>query len=219
LVLNGSEQTIPLDGSYRFSALVFLTSGTNSIVIRASNCRGNSLSQPILAQCTASFLFRVTLTWNAATDMDLHTWGPGSGGGTQHSYYGTETIDAGTLDYDNTSGYGPENFTAHGAPIVPGRYAVGVNYFSGAVPVDCTIRVTVPGSGAVDLGPHTLATPNGNSGYPVTGTTASWWRAADIIVASDGSVSVVAPDTGIAYTSAVTGALERGLPFVKSKGK
>ncbi|MFQ5810583.1 MAG: carboxypeptidase regulatory-like domain-containing protein [Armatimonadota bacterium] len=217
LVLNGSEQIIPLQGGQGINAVVFLTSGNNVIVIRASNCRGNSLSPPIPAQWTATFIFRVTLTWDATTDMDLHMWGPGLGGSTQHCYYSRSQIDAGELDYDNTSGYGPENFTAR--TLIPGRYAIGANFYSGGVPVGCTIRVTAPATGATDLGPHTLTTPNYNDGYPIAGTTSSWWRAADIIVAADGSVSVVAPDIGVAYSRSLAGALGGRSSFLKPPRK
>ncbi|MGD8236992.1 MAG: carboxypeptidase regulatory-like domain-containing protein [Armatimonadota bacterium] len=199
LVLNGSEQIIPLDAGYRFDAFVILNAGANVIVIRSSNCRGNTLSDPIPAQCNATFLFRVTLTWDVLTDIDIHIWGPGSGGGVQHCSYRDMTIDAGELDYDNTSGYGPENFTAHGAPVIPGRYAIGVNFYAGSPTSTCNIRVLVPGVSSADFGPHALTTANYNDGYPITVDTSSWWRPADVIVAADGSVSVVAPDTSISY--------------------
>lgn len=220
LVLNGSEQIIPLDAGYRFDAVLILNIGENVAVIRASNCQGNSLSEPILPQCTAGFVFRVTLTWDTLTDIDLHTWGPGSSGGVQHSSYRDEEIDAGELDFDNITGYGPENFTAR--TVIPGRYAVGVNFYSyeefeGAT--DCNIRVTVPGSAATDFGPHILTTPDLNEGYPITVDTPSWWRPVDIIVAADGSVSIVSPDTSIPYPEYSTNGASGLSSILKPKAK
>jgi uncharacterized protein YfaP (DUF2135 family) len=214
-VINGSESIIALDDGH-FDTLVVLCAAQNEIVIRSSNCRGNVLSEPIPAECTAEFVFRVTLTWDKGypqtdyVDIDLHTWGPGLDGQIQHSSFVTETIDAGELDFDDTYGFGPENFTAR--TVIPGRYAIGVNYFLASdvptPPVGCTIRVTVPGSCGTAFGPHTLTAYNRDEGYPITVDTTSWWRPVDIIVASNGTASIVAPDTSISYPEYGTEALK-----------
>lgn len=215
LVLNGSETIIPVAGNGSFSALVFLNTGQNAIVIRASNCRGNALSTPMYVQFTGQFVFRVTLTWDVATDMDLHLWAPGSAGGTQHCCYWNMSVDAGGLDIDDTYGYGPENFTAD--TIVPGRYAVAVNYYSGSPSVGCSIRVTVPGQPATDFGPYALTLSNYESDYPVSVSTPSWWRATDLQVAANGDVTIVPADTSVPYAAALGGLLPRQLRELKNR--
>lgn len=136
--------------------------------------------------------FKVTLSWNQADDLDLHTVAPDG----EHSYYANKAISEGSLDLDNTTGFGPEDFIA--TSLVPGRYHIAVNYYgNGQVPTAARIHVTTA-SGSTNFGPYTLAAPNGNMGYPVLGNTNSWWRPCDIQVNADGTVNVMSPDTSVA---------------------
>jgi uncharacterized protein YfaP (DUF2135 family) len=68
---------------------------------------------------------RVVINWNMNnTDIDLHITDPKG----ETCYYGNpETTLGGRLSYDNTQGYGPEQFLLKKA--VKGKYNVFVNYF------------------------------------------------------------------------------------------
>jgi hypothetical protein len=82
-----------------------------------------------------------TLTWDTTADMDLHIFEPG---GSEIAYY-SRTSANGYLDVDDTNGFGPENVyyeDGHDA----GSYRVEVHHFSGALPTNYTVTVTVNGS-------------------------------------------------------------------------
>lgn len=71
---------------------------------------------------------QISLTWNTQTDVDLWLTEPD---GTRIWYQNTSSASGGELDYDNTTGFGPENiFYLNEAPS--GEYTVEVNYYSGA---------------------------------------------------------------------------------------
>lgn len=154
---------------------------------------------------SSSLRFRVTLSWNEANDIDLHTFGPNG----QHSWYSPDsmTIAAGELDVDDTDGFGPENFTARS--LVPGTYRIAVNYFNGSQATQAKVRLRTANGTVRDFGPYSLTQDNSNEGYPVTGNTSSWWRPCDIVVGQDGSVQVVNPDTSYALSDSQTRSLSR----------
>lgn len=180
--------------------LVFLHPGTNVLRVFVANAGCARLGEPIEVEWTppagADFFFRVTLTWDTPTaDPDLHVWSPGV---EQHVAYWNQSIDAGTLDVDDTEGYGPENFTCTTSD--PGRFRVAVNSFDldEDPSTRCTIRVVTGGLASGSLvrsyGPHAFSSSNAEQGYPVTADTANWWRPVDIILGSDGSVAVTSAD-------------------------
>jgi hypothetical protein len=71
---------------------------------------------------------QISLTWNTQTDVDLWLTEPD---GNKIYYANPTSSSGGQLDYDNVTGYGPENiFFLNEAPS--GEYRVEVNYFSGA---------------------------------------------------------------------------------------
>ncbi|MFO8081020.1 MAG: hypothetical protein R6V07_12030, partial [Armatimonadota bacterium] len=151
------------------------------------------------------FVFRVTLSWDAETDADLHTWAPDLD---EHSSYHNQAISGGQLDRDDVEGFGPENFTA--TEIQEGRWRIAINSYSirDIDSYDVNVRVVTGGLAANSLsrtfGPHTFTTDNGED-YPVEPP--SWWRPVDIIVAEDGTVSVASPDgttlpAGVSATAA-----------------
>ena len=73
----------------------------------------------------------VTLTWDKDdTDLDLYVIDPR---GDYSAYYHMLTADGGELDYDVTTGYGPEHWTLSSSDIVrwdQDSYTVRVHYFS-----------------------------------------------------------------------------------------
>ena len=97
---------------------------------------------------------RATLTWDAQPDVDLHAFEPNG----SHVYYRNFTGRSGTLDVDDTSSYGPENYFVACNKVELGAYRIGVNYFRGTGP-------RAPGSGpstatvALFLGDGTIPSP------------------------------------------------------------
>jgi uncharacterized protein YfaP (DUF2135 family) len=197
LIQNGQENLLEVDSSGYLNYRAVLVPGQNKFKIRAVNALGETISDELTIVFAASFLFRVTLTWNqgGGSDIDLYTKDPSG----DVSYYSGKVINSGSLDVDNTSGYGPENFTCNwdsgsGSPEV-GSYQVGVNYYSDHQanssvdppilprPVGCAIRVV--------LNPQTpneqtlfysgsVTVPNGGSDW--FGGGGSWWNPVTISV-------------------------------------
>ncbi|MBU0608250.1 MAG: Ig-like domain-containing protein [Armatimonadetes bacterium] len=215
-VQNGQESLLPVaDGAFR--QVVVLQSGANDIVVRATNAAGTTLTRTITINydtgVTGDFYFRVTFTWDQGsptnrTDMDLHVWSPSD----EHCAYWDKTIACGSLDVDNTQGFGPENFTCTG--LESGLFRVAVNFFSAytEVPTGCVIRVTT-GTRAANAvnelrGPHQLTVGNGEDDYPVTVDTPSWWRPCDVQLDADGRVTVLPPDTSVPLAGPLVASLE-----------
>ena len=188
IIVNGSEAEFSLDSTGSFSYVAVLVPGANIIQVRATNCMGTTLSDPLTVNYSPSgnTYFRVTLTWDGDGDVDLHTWDPNL----EHSYFGNKAISTGSLDVDNTVADGPENFTC--TTLTPGRYEIGVDAFAGSEGRLATVKVTVlsgPNQGQLYYyGPYTFTSTDGNSIYPVTGNTGSWWRPVDLVVGPDGSI-------------------------------
>lgn len=213
LIVNGNETLLTLYSGGTFSTTVVLEIGQNVIQVRATNSAGTVISEPIVVNFapTGDIFFRVTLHWDGAGDMDLHTWDPNL----QHSAYYNKTIPTGFLDVDNTSADGPENFTC--TTLTPGRYRVGVNAYSMYGSRLVTVLVTIyHGTNAGQryaFGPYELTVSNGNGGYPITGNTASWWRPCDVVVSGDTIVAADPDDTplqsGSAGQAAVRSRLKR----------
>lgn len=102
----------------------------------------------------------VTLTWAHATDVDLHVFEPGG----VHVYYGNRQGTAGFLDVDNTWGFGPEHYVVACNTLVPGTYAVGVNYYRGMVrPETATIQIQAGTSNPPPF-VKVLSAPRGSAG-------------------------------------------------------
>ena len=194
LIQNGQEPTVVAASGGRFETTVVLDSGVNHLQIRATNAVGTTLSRVITINFAGQFYFRVTLQWDSETDVDLHNWSPSG----QHSHWSNKAIDAGSLDVDNTSAYGPENFTC--VNLVPGRFHVAADLYSGAS-AHCNIRV-VSGAMATGtpvtrvFGPYNLTVSDAEHNYPVTGNTATWWRPCDIVLSASGAVSIEPADSG-----------------------
>ena len=195
MLVNDEEFLMDVDSSGRFSFTAVLALGQNSIRVRATNAVGTTLSSARTVTYTggSSMGMRVTLTWNADTDMDLHIWDDnGNHTFTDLLSYGNRTAIAGSeLDVDNIEGYGPENFTFKSPS--QGRYYVGVNYFSdhGDEPrsTKATVNITLNQGTMYEVKKSyelVLSTENFNDEYPVAGTTNSWWRVADIVVDANG---------------------------------
>ncbi len=205
LIQNGQENLLEVDTSGYLNYRAVLVPGQNKFKIRAVNALGETISEELTIVFAATFLFRVTLTWNqgGGSDIDLYTKDPSG----DVSYYSNKGINSGSLDVDNTSGYGPENFTCNwdagsGSPEV-GSYQVGVNYYSdrqadsGADPpilprpVGCSIRVVLnPQTPQEQTLFYSGSVTVPNSGSDWFGGGGSWWNPVSISVDASGVASV-----------------------------
>lgn len=130
--------------------------------------------------------FTVTLTWDGAGDVDLHTFEPDG----SHSYYGNPTGNSGYLDVDNTVSAGPEHYYAScdASKVQTGTYKVGINNFAYASGRRATVQIASSRDGelltrTLDVGPEMGW--NGNSA-PIMAATISVTRDAS------GALQVVA---------------------------
>lgn len=131
--------SVASDGS--FSVGVSLSAGENNFRFVTQGEINNTLTEvhpnnmdtnpfTIYVDMEASVML-VTLTWDKNdTDLDLYVIDPQ---GDYSSYYHMTTSDGGELDYDDTSGYGPEHWTLSDSDTVRWNeeaYLVRVHYYS-----------------------------------------------------------------------------------------
>lgn len=168
LNLNGVDSEIAI--SYgRFSENISIISGANTIRMRATSADGNTgVSDEVTVY--GSFQendIEVTLSWNTPTsDLDLHIWNPDG----EHCYYGNMEITDGSLDIDDTEGFGPETFTAD---ALEGTYVVKVNCYSldSDDYSDATLQVRLFGELIDTYGPHRFTEADRNGSDPD-----AWWE-------------------------------------------
>jgi uncharacterized protein YfaP (DUF2135 family) len=136
--VKGVWQTVPVT-SGSFDADIPVSYGDNTIILLAgvsisnqSNWYKNSacLFRTIEGTLAATDLL-TTLTWNQNdTDVDLYVTDPDG----DTAYYVTDGTTSGlVLDFDNTSGYGPEHITLTAdtsGQVLDGTYTVRVHYYS-----------------------------------------------------------------------------------------
>lgn len=125
LVVNGYERALGISAG-GFKANLVLSRGANSIEVVAANKFGEGRDRVSFFADVPPVDMQVVLSWDTdGTDVDLHVVDPSG----EECYYGhRHTKLGGTLDVDDTDGFGPEVFTlAHAAS---GRYRVSVKYFS-----------------------------------------------------------------------------------------
>ncbi|WP_028108893.1 YfaP family protein [Ferrimonas futtsuensis] len=109
----------------------------------------NSLEYPELIAGEGAI--RATLTWGDQPDVDLHVFEPGGA----HVYYRNPQGNDGTLDVDDTNGFGPENYYVACNDVSEGSYRVGVNYFNGRGPE--TASVTLYLGNGTTFGPRQIS--------------------------------------------------------------
>jgi len=205
LIQNGNEVLYQVDDSGYFHYRAVLEPGKNTFQVRAVNALGETKSEELEIMFQAEFVFRVTLTWNqgSGSDIDLYTRDPSG----DVSYYSNKTINSGSLDVDNTEGYGPENFTCNwnageGHPEA-GTYQIGVNYYADhladesadpPVPpraVSCTIRVVMnPETDKEQTLYYNGSVTDDNYGSGLFGGPPSWWLPTSISVDASGVASI-----------------------------
>lgn len=147
--LNGPQRIDLGSDVSQFNREVPIKFGENTLIILAGDMSQQSMWYQNGATLVrtfegtlAPFVFRSTLTWNKAGDVDLYVTEPG--GGT--SWYSSKTTSNGlSLDFDNTSGYGPENITLspeRGDTVLEGDYKIRVHYYRGEGPVSGQVAVS-----------------------------------------------------------------------------
>ena len=145
---NGDKQYVtPVwDGEkWTFSGDMVLTRGTNAVKVSVEDENGNEIGASSPFSVNANIPARditVTLTWNTdSTDVDMHVFDPEG----NHAWYNSLTgISGGSLDLDDTDGYGPETFTMETA--TPGEWVVKVRYFDDhgvSAPSTATVKLTL----------------------------------------------------------------------------
>ncbi|GGW81698.1 YfaP family protein [Alteromonas halophila] len=103
---------------------------------------------------------RASLTWGEQRDVDLHAFEPDG----THVYYRNKQGSDGSLDVDDVTSFGPENYVVPCESINPGEYTIGVNYYAGNAPETASVSLFL-GNGQV-YGPRETLLENsrGSSG-------------------------------------------------------
>ena len=140
----------------RFSIQVPLTSGDNEITVLAgsnlSNRNSYTGSATIRRTLTCSAQARpyvVTLEWNLGnSDVDLYNQNPAPEG--EWVWYSHRSSARGDeLDFDNTQGFGPENYLV--GQVLAGTYKVRVHYYrspsNGTTSAVCTVSILLDEGG------------------------------------------------------------------------
>lgn len=119
---------------------------------------GRDLAFPLLAAGDGAM--RATLVWDDQPDVDLHVFEPAGG----HVFYANPVGLDGTLDVDDISGFGPENYFVPCDRVRAGIYEIGVNYYSGFAPTTATVSLFLGDGRTPSPRTITLNTPLGGSG-------------------------------------------------------
>lgn len=98
---------------------------------------------------------KVTLEWGPQPDVDLHILEPGAGSawdfGPTHVYFNNQQGLFGTLDRDDTDGFGPEHYFVACSDLQPGVYRVGVHYYYGFEPESPRVQITTADGATMQL--------------------------------------------------------------------
>lgn len=132
------DTAVPVTGT--FSVPVSLEVGRNTLTFETFGVDADNVTRtvpnsmegvPYVLNCTDdSAALLVTLTWNTGdTDLDLYVYDPSGG---VSWYGGRTTADGGELDFDDTTGFGPEHWTLTYNDTVRFNetYRVRVHYYS-----------------------------------------------------------------------------------------
>jgi hypothetical protein len=163
------EYTIDLQsGGNTIRILVIGNFSTDAVINEANIFAASDVFT--ITSISEELAIRIVLTWETEGDVDLHLIAPGGSYFLQNDCYfgnrnpdwGVEefTLDNPMLDFDNTSGYGPETIVL--PQPIDGLYAVVVHYYS-AWSVDVTptnVRVVLNEDDSRNYGPRSLEDEN-----------------------------------------------------------
>jgi len=149
-----------VDGAYQQTIETAHGNNQIEVTIYEGNTKVESAKTTVISTAEVAPV-RVRLTWDTPdNDVDLYVTSPSG----QVSYYSNPSIDAGFLDIDDVTGYGPETFAVTAG--LSGKYKIGVNYFS-ADGITSNVNVSVKVSfneGAWQNGGTTVYTPSDADG-------------------------------------------------------
>lgn len=145
--VNGEPNPVGSDIT-SFNVEIPVKQGDNTLIVLAGDMSNQSLWYQNAATLVRNFkgifqaaTFRATLTWNKTGDVDLYVTEPAG----ETSWYRSKATSNGMqLDFDNTSGYGPENTTlsvGEGDTLLAGDYGVRVHYYRGDGPVSGQVQI------------------------------------------------------------------------------
>ena len=152
-----TETTLNADGS--FSADVVMTVGPNAVSARAFNGQTPVTNETVITlygeesssiERNALLPSRVTfvLRWDTAeTDIDLYSIDKNNGA----VWYADSAAGSGSLDFDDTSGFGPEVITYrenNDDIYVNGMFNVDVHYYSGTPATNYTLDIVLNETGS-----------------------------------------------------------------------
>ena len=185
--VGSTEFKVNVDQTGDFSIAVTLSSGTNHLqfVTQGRDVNGNYIDIPnnlattdftVIANMPTTAIL-VTLTWDTNdTDIDTYVIDPT---GDYSAYYHEQSADGGYLDYDVTTGYGPEHWllTTENTVRYGQDYRVRLHYYSdhGNGPSNYTVAIQI-GDGAAATTTYyrgNLAVSNSSNDAP-TDTGSDW---------------------------------------------
>jgi len=166
---------------WTFDHSVAIISGRNVIVILVFDLDNKLIEKSpdfIVNGNFPAYPLRVQLTWDTdGTDVDLHVYYYSSTTATTPSYHtwysamtqndysdGLYGIPNAYLDFDDTDGYGPENFTLEQLPA-SGLFKAFLRYYSGYANTTATVKVYQSDT-LVYTGSHTFTADEANSDDP-----------------------------------------------------
>lgn len=130
VVVTLGENLIKLQG---FNGTQAVTTPT---LLKINGVEGTSSGRNALLASRVAFVLR----WNTSTDIDLYSTDKDNG----TIWYSNDSVPPGSLDYDNTSGYGPEVITyskTDDAIYSNGKFDIDVHYYSGSPPTAYSLDV------------------------------------------------------------------------------
>jgi len=103
---------------------------------------------------------RASLTWGSQPDVDLHAFEPNGA----HVYYSNRNGEDGSLDVDDTTSYGPENYVVACEDVRLGTYEIAVNYFRGYEPETAKVALFLGDGRSITPKEINLASAKGAEG-------------------------------------------------------
>ncbi|MFY9826890.1 MAG: FG-GAP-like repeat-containing protein [Thermoanaerobaculia bacterium] len=133
---NGTKTNL-LDPSGHFFLASYMYPGSNSQNQILAQVKSELDVLQIPSNPAGNGIITITLTWDHATDVDLHVFEPDG----THVYYQQLQGDSGFLDFDNITGFGPEHYFVACDTLQAGTYHVGVNYYRGDSPETAHVEI------------------------------------------------------------------------------
>ena len=167
---SGQRFSMVVGGSETSLVVPNVSFGNYTVRVRGRTSAGaGPFSNPILISIASSIRLRdleVTLTWNSLADMDLHIIEPN---GTHVSWSHRQGVTT-RLEFDNTTGFGPETAIVDVLGAARGVYQVFIVHYRGAFPTTSTVSITLNVGSAnarTELFTRNTNGPDSSRGYNV----------------------------------------------------